>query len=193
MIGITGKRSTITQEFLKLIDDNSRVVFGSIEDLPLDLEQYLLCAGVLIGKTAGEIEDDEAIEMFRVNFLGVARFCDKLFEVNSKARVCVIGSQSGYGGSHDIVYAGTKASLHLYVETKKLQYQTQHLVCVAPTIIEDSGMTKRRSDLDETLRRGKKRRLGRWLQSKEIARLAHFVLHEDALCNTVVRATGGNY
>ena len=191
MIGITGKHSSIIKEFVKLTDE--KAVFGSINELPKDLERYVLCAGVLAGKNARDIDDAEAIQTFRVNFLDVVRFCDELFEKNARARGCAIGSMSGILGSYDTAYAGSKAALHLYVETKKLLHPTQHLVCVAPTIIEDSGMTQRRADLEEVLQRGKQRRLQRWLRAEEVARIAHFALQEDALCNTVVRATGGNW
>lgn len=191
MIGITGQRSSITKEFLKLTDEEP--VFGNCNSLPLDLDKYLLCAGVLTGKSAVEISGDEARDELFVNFLEPARFCEKVFEKNKRARICIIGSYSGISGSYDTIYAGSKAAIHLYVETKRLEFSEQHLVAVAPTIIENSGMTQRRKDLEETLRRGRQRRLGRWLRAEETARIAKFALEESALCNTVIRAGGGNW
>lgn len=191
MIGITGKQSSITQSFIKLINED--VVYGTTETLPLNLNSYLLCAGVLVGKDAQSISDTDARDTFHVNFLNVIRFCDKVFTENKHARICVIGSESGFKGSYDMVYAGSKVALHLYVESKKLQYPEQHLVCVAPTIIEDSGMTQRRKDLTDVIEKGKKRRMGRWLLSDEVARVAYFALHEPSLSNTIIRMTGGNY
>ena len=191
-VGITGEKSSITRAFIKSVAADT-VTYGTVDTLPHDLDRYLLCAGILIGKQVQDMRDDEAAETFRVNFTDVVRFCDKVFSENKYARICVIGSESGYKGSYDMAYAGSKAALQLYVETKKLESSEQHLVCVAPTIIEDSGMTQRRPDLDAVLKRGRARRMGRWLQAEEVARAAHFALNESMLCNTVIRLTGGNW
>lgn len=190
MIGITGRRSTITREFITICHDHVR--FGTLSDLPYDLDKYLICHGVLHGELANDMDPDKAAETMNVNFASVIRFLDDLFEVNPNARVCVIGSESGFKGSYDMMYAGSKAALHLYVETKRLEHPGQHLVCVAPTIIGDSGMTKRRVDMDECLARGTERRLGRWLRAEEVARVCNFALNEPSLSNTVIRMTGGN-
>jgi len=191
MIGITGKRSAITQEFLKLIKEEP--VFGSTETLPTDLDTYLLCSGVLVGKRLTDMTDAEVAETFKVNFTDIARFCDRVFETNPQTRICVIGSYSGYKGSYDMAYAGSKAALHLYVETKRLLEPEQHLVCIAPTIIEDAGMTLRRSDLKDVEEQGKSRRMKRWPQAAEIARIAHTALQEPTLANTVIKLTGGTW
>lgn len=191
-VGITGRRSTITQAFVAGLED-ADIVYGTTKDLPHDLDEYFLCAGVLVGKNATDITEEEAWETLRVNYFDVVRFCDAVFAVNKNARICVMGSESGFKGSYDTIYGGSKAALHLYVESKKLEHPGQHLVCVAPTVIEDSGMTQRRSDLDKALERGRARRLGRWLTATEVARVARFALNEPATCNTVLRLTGGNW
>lgn len=200
-VGVTGFGSAVAREFREIYEDNivqyghdvSYISGTDIQEYPLDCDEYLLCAGVLHGERIGDLTNEQLIGTWGVNFINVARFCDNLFEVNDEARVVVIGSESGFKGSYDMAYAGAKAALHLYVETKRLRTADQHLVCVAPTVIEDTGMTQRRADLQETLERGKERRLGRWLQAAEVARIAHFALKESALCNTVIRANGGNY
>lgn len=197
MLGITGYRSNIVQsyldEYMQLKHLPLEFLSGDVNNIPLDCDEYLLCAGVLHGKTIGELTDSELTETSAVNFTDIARFCDKLFSVNTKAKVCVIGSESGAKGSYDMAYAGAKAALHLYVETKKLSTPDQNLVCVSPTIIEDSGMTQRRDDLREVLKRGRQRRMGRWIKAEEVARIAHFALHEVALANTVIHVNGGNW
>lgn len=191
MIGITGFSSSIAQELLNLIDEHP--VVGSVHTLPMECDRYFLCAGVLYGIQASEMEEHEVITTLAVNFSDVIAFCDKLFDYNPRARVCVMGSESGFAGSYDVIYAGSKAALHMYVETKKLKHPGQQLVAIAPTIIEKTGMTNRRKDLDATIERGKSRRMGRWLNPQEVAKLVHYVLYVDqgALCNTVIRMTGG--
>lgn len=192
-LGVTGHSSTITRAFLEACDYTAVAKARDPDGLPFFCDDYLLCAGVLHGRTIKELNEDERAETLRVNFSDVAAFCDKLFEENAKARVCVIGSHSGVKGSYDMAYAGAKAALHLYVETKELRTAEQHLVCVAPTVIEDSGMTWRRSDISATLQRGKARRLGRWLHAEEVARVAQYAINEPALCNAVINTTGGNW
>lgn len=191
MLGITGYHSSIPVAYLKLDYPKLEFIAERIENLPFDCDEYLLCGGVLYGKSITEIDDGELSETFMVNYSSIAKFCDTLFDVNTRAKVCVIGSESGVKGSYDMAYAGAKAALHLYVETKKLITPIQNLVCVSPTIIEDSGMTQRRDDLREVLKRGRCRRMGRWIKAKEVARIAHFALHEVALANTVIHVNGG--
>jgi len=192
MVGITGKRSTITQAFVRLLGEED-VTYGTTETLPLDCGVYFLAAGVLVGKNMLDITEAEAMETMQVNFIAVAKFCERVFAVNDKAKICIIGSESANAGSYDTMYATSKDALHFYVERTKLRTKEQHLVCVAPTIIEDSNMTQRRSDLDSVRERGRKRRLERWIESEEVARIAHFALNEPALANTVIRVTGGNW
>ena len=189
MIGITGRRSTIAQEFVTMCNDTVR--YGTLSDIPYCMDKYLICHGVLYGKSALGMENHEIIETMAVNYASIVKFLDTLFELNPYAKVCVLGSESGIKGSYDSVYAGSKAALHLYVETKQLSHEGQHLVCVAPTIIEDSGMTKRRTDLDVCIKRGSERRIGRWLRAEEVARVCNFALNEPGLCNTVIRMNGG--
>lgn len=139
-----------------------------------------------------DISGKEIMDTMMVNLIENIAFCDRLFEKNAKAKVCVIGSMSGFNGSYDMTYAASKAGLHMYVEKKELFYPSQHLVCVAPTIIEDSGMTQRRKDLAETKQRGRNRRLGRWLRAEEVAEVACFAIVQPSMCNTVIQLTGGN-
>lgn len=191
MIGITGRRSAIVAEFSKFVTD--QIVFARTRNLPTNLDKYLLCAGVLHGKRACDMTPWQINETLMVNYVEVVKFLNTLFTLNKSAKVCVIGSESGYNGSYDEIYAGSKAALHRYVETTKLRYPDQQLVAVSPTIIEGTGMTNRRVDHDAAIERGSKRRRGRWLNAAEVARVAHFALSEPALCNTVIRVTGGNW
>lgn len=193
MLGITGCSSKIAQAFLGLERNGLNFKSARLEHLPLDCDEYLICSGVLHGLSITAIEDAAIDETFRVNYTDVARFCDALFGVNPFARVCIIGSESGVNGSYDMAYAGAKAALHLYVESKRLRTKQQHLVCVSPTIIEDAGMTTRRRDKADVAVRGKNRRLERWVESEEVARVARFALNEPTLSNTIIHMTGGNW
>lgn len=168
-IGIAGARSTIATEFIKLLPSDVEHECDRLYELsPLEFDRYLICTGFLAGKALGCLTVEESDLTWRRNFMEPARFCERVFAANPDARVCLIGSRSGLKGSFDMAYAGAKAALHLYVETKKLGPQ-QQLVALAPTVIWDSGMTQRRNDLAELKARGEATVRGRWLNAADVA------------------------
>lgn len=175
MIGIAGHSTTIAQEFMSLLPGES-FVRDRLQDMQLDLGRYLVCTGFLAGRSLREISNDDAWKTWVLNFLEPARFCDRVFAANPEARICVIGSESGFNGSYDMAYAGAKAALHLYVETKKLTSPMQQLVAISPSIIRDSGMTERRTDFERLEARAAATRHGRLLEAREVASLARDVL-----------------
>lgn len=190
MIGILGATSTIAKEFIRLED--CEWVGGRAHEISLDCDQYLICSGILHGQKMSDMTQYDIMETMRVNFIEVADFCSKVLDKNGSVRICIIGSESGFSGSYDDAYACSKAAIHHYIETTRVG-RNQHLVGVAPTIIEDSYMTTNRKDLNECLERGQNRRMGRWLKAKEVAKVAKFALENDSLCNTVIRMPGGNW
>ena len=106
----------------------------------------------------------------------------------------MIGSESGFAWGFDGAYAGAKAALHCYVENKPLRPK-QQLVCIAPGIIEDAGMTERRMDKENLEKRRKDHPKHRFLTSDEVAKLAHFLLYVDQgyISNVVIRMNGGDH
>ena len=188
-VGIAGHGSAIAREFMKLLPRAERAVCERLADMPSDLDHYLVCAGHLEGWSLMQISDASAQRTWLANFIEPARFCDRALLTNPKARICVIGSESGFLGSYDMAYAGAKAALHLYVETKRLTSPHQQLVCIAPTIISDAGMTQRRDDVGKLGARAAHTRHGRWLEAREVAELAHHALFAATpfLSNTVIR------
>ena len=194
ILGIAGATSEIAKKYRERYADGFDVICErDIAKLPLNCDQYLICSGVLFGGNIAAMDYENVEETFRVNYINIARFCDTVFNANGNARICIIGSASGIKGSFDMAYAGAKSAMHLYVKTKRLKTAGQHLVCVAPWYVHDAGMTKRRKDLGQILVQGEKRRLKRWMSSKEIAKIAYFALGTDAVCNTVIEAQGGNW
>lgn len=197
-IGITGFNSTIVREFESLMPDGETIRIIQRDPLALnqmDLDRYLFCQGRLVGDSIINISRHDAAWTWYDNFLTIAKRCDQILAVNRRARICIIGSESGYAGSYDMAYAGAKAAMHLYIETKRLEYPGQQIVGIAPTIIFDSAMTQSRKDLEAVTARGGHRRRGEWLAPLDIAKLAHFALYVDSgnLCNTVLRMTGGTW
>ena len=188
-VGIAGSSSTIALEFCDLLDRDHGVMVGNIASMPADLDRYLICTGYLAGRSLADITLEEAGRTWQLNFLAVAQLCERIFETNDRARVCLLGSESGFAGSYDMAYAGAKAALHLYVETKKLRTRDQMLVGLAPHVIWDSNMTMRRDDLDVLLKRGRATRRRHWLTSREVAQEALHLLFEasTALSGQIIR------
>lgn len=188
-VGVAGAHSAIAREFCTLLPVEIEPYCDRLVEMPLDLDRYLVCTGFLSGKSLTAIPAEEATLTWRRNFIEPATFCDRLFAVNPEARVCLLGSESGFKGSFDMAYAGAKAALHLYVQTKQLEHPGQQLVAIAPTVVWDTNMTQSRKDIARTKLRGEATRHGRWLSAAEVAAQAYQALFIATrfLSNTVIR------
>ena len=196
MLVIFGYGSKLSDAVQKRLDYAARVPetfrAAQMDEPPLDAERYLFTAGVLIGKPVNKMTNAERVSMLDINFASVVSACETILDANDRARICIIGSESGYRGSYDKIYAGSKAALHAYVETRAVG-QHQQLVGISPGIIEDCGMTERRTDRDALDKRRAAHPKGRFLKAEEVARVAVFALYDSSeyLCNTVIRLHGG--
>jgi NAD(P)-dependent dehydrogenase (short-subunit alcohol dehydrogenase family) len=190
MIAVTGYNTTIAKELKKLIP--RKEAMARYAGQPAD--RYLFAAGVLHNKRIVDQTDSEAQLSMRVNGLDPIGSCELILENNPKARICVIGSKAGEAGSYDQVYAAAKAGVHNYVRTARIT-KDQQIVCIAPTIIMDSGMTQRRNDdgMESLRRRMLEHPKERFLKAREVARLVHFLLYVDEgyVTNTVIEMKGG--
>jgi NAD(P)-dependent dehydrogenase (short-subunit alcohol dehydrogenase family) len=168
-------------------------IIARAEPVPLRAERYLFCQGLLRPERIGDQSEEEIAESFLVNAAQIIRECDTIFAENENARVCVIGSESGFSWSHDGSYAAAKAALHQYVETKKLTKPGQQLICIAPGMIGDAGMTARRKDQENVNLRCASHPKGRLLTSVEVARMIYHSLYVDEgyLSGIVIRMNGG--
>lgn len=194
MLAITGFNSRIIQELLHMIPDNEETLRFEAASSPPVADRYIFCHGILRAKATAWQTQAEIAETFLVNAGTTIASCDRILSDNIEARICIIGSESGYSWSFDGIYAASKAAVHRYVETKKLGAR-QQLVCIAPGIISDCAMTMRRTDryaLDDRMRKHPR---GRFLTAKEVALWCHFVLYVDQgyFTNQVVRINGGEH
>lgn len=194
MIYVRGFRSEIAKALSTLTEIAPVKRF---DPMPDDGEKYLFCAGVIHQRPLSELLPEEIATTFEVNTSQVIVECERLLSVNPRARICVMGSESGFKGSFDPIYAAAKAGLHRYVETKRLKFPGQQLVAVAPTCILHTGMNERRN---EDGKAALERRLlthpkGRWLEPIEVAQMIHFLLCVDQgyTTNLVVRMNGGEH
>ena len=154
--------------------------------------RYLFCQGLLRAKRLEEQTSDELDEGYAVNCRSIVEACQTILGENDRARICIIGSESGYRGSFDGAYAAAKRDLHAFIESVAVRGD-QQVVGISPSIVSDAGMTLRRADTDNLERRSSEHPKGRFLTSKEVADLAFFCLYgaSDYLTNHVIRLHGG--
>jgi NAD(P)-dependent dehydrogenase (short-subunit alcohol dehydrogenase family) len=192
MLAVTGYNSRIVQELLPLLPEGEEVIRIDEHVASETADRFVLCAGLLYPKTLEEQSNTEIHDILRVNLIDPMQICDLVLQANSKARICIVGSESGFTWSHNGAYAAAKAAIHRYVETKKLG-SDQQLVCVAPSIIGDCSMTTSRADTENLERRRQEHPKQRFLRAAEVARLVHYCLYVDEgyLSGTVIRLNGG--
>lgn len=189
MLAVTGIRSKIVEEIAKIIPEK---VVRIDDDVIPQVDRYLLCAGVIRPKRLTRQTTEELNETWFVNFVRPVQICEHILGSNPAARICVIGSDSGFKWSFDDAYAGAKVALHRYIETKVLRMPDQQLVGIAPSIIGDCQMTTSREDTDNLDRLMYTHPKERFLSAMEVAKLAYFLLYVDEgyLSNTVIHMNG---
>lgn len=190
---ISGWRSRIAEEFRHLLERDEDPVWGKPcePDFPM-ADRYLFCNGLMQNKCMEDQTQFERDESWMVNFISIATQCDWIIKGNQNARICIIGSESAYRDSFDGSYAVSKQAIHSYIQSKKLRAWGQQLVGISPGIIEDAGMTTRRTDIKNLDRRRKEHPKGRFIRSEEVAKLAHHLLYvQPYISGVVIRMHGG--
>ena len=188
MLAVTGRRTTIIEALRRIVTDEVVRIDADLSDpacafqLP-KADKYVLAAGVIHCKRITGQSAAQIVASLSVNLVNVVRLCETILDTNPTARICVVGSESAFKGSFDQTYALAKSAVHRYVETRKVG-SAQQLVAVAPHIILDSGMTRRRHDYPELVEEaeaGKK-----FTTPEEVASVIRFLLWEPTVINNVV-------
>jgi NAD(P)-dependent dehydrogenase (short-subunit alcohol dehydrogenase family) len=194
MIAIRGWSSSLAQAFLAYLPDWEEARPVERGGCDTAAARHLFAQGLIFPQPLSRLSSAQRHESFEANFSMTVRQCDHIIATNDKARICVVGSESAYKGSFDQAYMGAKAGVHRYVETKKLRTPYQQLVCVSPTIIENSRMTMNRTDLKSLAKRAAEHPKGRFLQMSEVCSMIHFLLYVDEgyTSGTIIRMHGGN-
>lgn len=119
-------------------------------DAPPDC-RIILAGGYLAGRNLEQHTPDSLRLTEEENFTKPMSIAQQALAELAAARVCVIGSMSAATGSYDQHYAVAKSMMHRWVLRQKT-VAPQQLVVVAPPIIADSGMTRRRTDYPVVLK-----------------------------------------
>jgi NAD(P)-dependent dehydrogenase (short-subunit alcohol dehydrogenase family) len=193
VLAIRGFGSPLAQLFLDFLPPWETAVPVERGACDTQSERHLFCQGVLTPQHIGAQAPDVIADSFMANCASTIRQCDMIVGTNDNARILVMGSESGFAWSYDGVYAASKAGLHKYVETKKLRTPDQQLVCIAPSIISNGGMTLRRTDEKNLAKREAEHPKKRFLTCSEVCALMKYLLYIDTgyLTGTVIRLNGG--
>lgn len=195
MICIRGASSPLAVAVSELLPEGEQITVVGRGETVTRGERHLFCQGILTPRPIENQSQQEISKSFWVNAGEIIRQCDLIIENNRDARICLIGSESGFAWSYDGAYAAAKAALHKYVETKRIRWHNQQLICIAPSIIGDGGMTLRRGDGDKLVEREQRHPKKRFLTCAEVAKLIYHVLYVDEgyLSGVVIRMNGGQH
>jgi NAD(P)-dependent dehydrogenase (short-subunit alcohol dehydrogenase family) len=213
---LTGSKSKICTELLKLVavaclpgrregqldcepittqhDMSDIDGIDNLTDLVLSCDRIVLAHGCISPKPYKEMTEKEILYSMKVNLLSIVKIIE-IALANPQVRIAVVGSESGLKSSRAVVYGLAKAALHKYIEEKKIKYPDQQLVCVAPSLIGDTGMTIRRHDQDkvqEVIANHPKKRA---LLAKEVSQMIYYLLFTDLgyTSNVVIHMNGGKF
>lgn len=208
---LIGSSSKICQELIPLLPVNYEVIPKTSKDCDFNnwddvlnfdrtalhtSDRIVFTHGIVSSKGRYIDRSPQSIEEeIKINLLSTVHLIESALTYNSKVRIVVLGSESGKKGSFDIPYALSKFSLHKYVEERRINYPGQQLVCIAPSLIVDSGMTSKRIDIENIKNSIETNPKKRGVKSIEVARLVHYLLFVDEgyINSTVVHMNGGKF
>ena len=206
---ITGGTSKISFHLKKMIPEKYNIFspkkkewdFSNLNfdrekiDLIKKCDKIFLCHSILSNKKHLLKDNNEIHNQLNINLLSKIKICEISLKFNPKARIFIIGSESGLKGSYDIVYALSKSSINKYVEERKIFHKDQQLICIAPSTIIDGKMTLKRKDIKNVRKSIIKNPKKRGLYAKEISKLIYNLSfnNTDYITNTVINVNGGKF
>ena len=206
---VTGGSSKIGKEFIKLLPKN--IVINNPKRSEWDLsknkfnkkqlnlikksDKIVILHSKLSSKSHLKKSLKDITNQICINLTSIIRICEIALNTNPKARIIILGSESGLKGSYDIIYALTKSSIHKYVEERKIKYKDQQLLCLAPSTISDGKMSLKRKDKKNVKKSININPKKRGINSKEISIFIYKLLFEitDYVSNTTIHINGGKF
>ena len=206
---ITGGTSKISFHLKKIIPKKYNVYSPGKEEWDLSnldfdkkkinlikkCDKIFLCHSILSDKSHLLESEKEIQKQLNINLLSKIKICEISLKYNPKARIFILGSESGLKGSYDIVYGLSKSSINKYVEERKIFKKEQQLICIAPSTIMDGKMTLKRKDKKNVIKSVKNNPKRRGLYSKEISKLIYDLSfnNTDYITNIVINVNGGKF
>ena len=154
---------------------------------------FILLSGYLQSSDLIKQTQENRINSFLINSIGPVLFSEYILQKNSKARIIIIGSESGIKGSYDLTYALAKSSLRMYIRQKRIGLN-QQLLLLSPSTIKDLGMTTRRKDTNSLEEYKTLHPKKRFLTSEELVEIICFLINSPKyLTNTEIEVNGGKF
>lgn len=176
----------------EIIEDTlANVLPGSLSDALEQTHRVLIASGLLMQASTLEKTAEEKAESLKVNLSFPIALVELLISHFPKIDIIVLGSESGLKGSYDTEYALSKSALAMYVKEKKVGVH-QKLNLLSPSLVLDSPMTSRRTDLSSLNAAHLPK--SRFLSAVEVWQVAEWMFQSsDYLCNAVITLDGGKF
>ncbi|MEZ8772795.1 MULTISPECIES: SDR family oxidoreductase [Vibrio] len=155
---------------------------------------YIFSLGLLIPKKISEQSENEIISSLKVNAIFIVKAIEYILNSNGRARVIIIGSESGRKGSYDTSYFLSKSMLRAYVRQRGVG-ENQQLLLLSPSTIEDSQMTQSRKDTEVVNKHRENHPKKRFLHMEEVTDVIFYLISNDStyLTNTEIEINGGKF
>ena len=177
------------------LDFSSENIHDMIKEI-IDKENannYIILSGFLQAKKITDQSKEEITKSFFINSIGPTLFAESVLNKKPKARIILIGSESGIKGSFDLTYALSKSSLRMYVKQRRVGIN-QQLLLISPSTIEDLGMTERRNDVERLDQYIKNHPKKRFINSMELTDLIVNIFKSTKyLTNEEICIDGGKF
>ena len=206
---ITGSSSTIGKKFIGMLPGDSKIYCPSKKELDMKnlkkLKQlkskilshdiFILLHSVIIPKKHISKKENEIVDQLKINLLSILEISEMALTFNKKARIFILGSESGKKGSFDIIYGLSKTAIHQYIRERRILYPSQQIVGVSPSTIIDGRITLKRKDKNNVKKSILKNPKKRGIQSFEISKLLYSLIYHntDYISNTVIDVDGGKF
>ncbi|WP_038176151.1 SDR family oxidoreductase [Vibrio pacinii] len=185
-------RGKLNDKIIDVLDLSSDNIFKIFED---DFDFYVFNLGHLLNKNIVNQTEQEIISSIKINSLFSIKSSEYILSTNDRARIIIIGSESGKKGSYDTSYFISKSILRSYVKERFLYSQNQQLILISPSTIEDSAMTMSRIDTERlnTYRNNHPKK--RFLSNSEVVDVIYDLLSKEStyLTNIEIEINGGKF
>lgn len=207
---VTGSNSRIAKHLIKLIPKHNKLhkinsqdfKFENLDEIKKNIKFFKQFDTIFffhseIGTKRLNFQNTENISRsVCINLLSQIYISEICLNNHKNAKIFFTGSESGLKGSYDIIYSLMKASIHKYVEERKIQFPNQKILCLAPSTISDSNFTNKRKDQINVKKSIKINPKKRGLYSKEIAEIIFEIMFAkkfNYLTNTIIHLNGGKF
>ena len=206
---ITGSNCQIGKELIKILPKGSNIFKPSKKELNLEnfkinrkvfetiktCDVIILLHSIIIPKHHLNKSSNEKIKQIKINLLSTIEIAEIALKYNKKAKIFIMGSESGKKGSYDIVYALTKAALHKYIKERRILFPNQQLLGLAPSTIIDGKITIKRKDKKNVKKSIRSNPKKRGIYSYEISKFIYSLIffNTDYISNTVIDIDGGKF